>query len=338
MIFVRPLQEAERRELKQLARREVGRVRERIRMVLLSSRGYTVPQIAAIFECEEATVRTWLERFESGGVVGLRDHPRGGRPRKADAVAHAAIRHVLEQGPAGHGYLFGYWTVVTLVSHLARHWGVQLSRATVRRAMLALEFRWRRPRHELLADPAAATIMWGLCTRLLALPAEAVVLALDACDVHLLPVLRALWMRRGQQVRLPTPGTKRKRTVFGALDLSTGHWHYQVHARKRTVEFLAFLDHLLGGCPGRPLVLVLDNASIHKATGVQAGLAEHPQVQLLYLPAYSGHKQNPVEQVWWRLKDRSAANRLHGSIEALADAVHAFFASFTPDDALRLAA
>jgi len=103
MIFVRALQETERRELQQLTRREVGRVSERIRMVLLSSRGYSVPQIAAIFACEEATVRAWLERFERGGVAGLRDRPRGGRPRKADAVAQAVIRHELEQGPTRRG-------------------------------------------------------------------------------------------------------------------------------------------------------------------------------------------------------------------------------------------
>jgi transposase len=145
-------------------------------------------------------------------------------------------------------------------------------------------------------------------------------------------------MRCGQQVRIPTPGTTRKRTIFGALDLVTGHWRYQVYERKRSIEVLAFLEHLLRVCPGRPLVLVLDNASIHKAKCVQAWLAEHPQVQLLYLPAYSGHKHNPVEKIWWRLKDQIAANRLQGSLDALIEAVHEFFASFTPEDALRLAA
>ena len=227
---------------------------------------------------------------------------------------------------------------MTLVGHLARRCGLQLSRATLRRTLLSLEFRWRRPRHELPSDPAAASIMWQLCEQLLQLPTEAVVLALDECDVHLLPVLRAMWMPKGQQVRIPTPGTNRKRTVFGALNLVTGQWCYQVFERKRSIEFLACLEHLLCVCSGRPLVLVLDNASIHKAKVVQAWLAEHPQVQLLYLPAYGGHKHNPVEKIWWRLKDRVAANRLHGSIDALVEAVHEFFASFTPEDALQLGA
>ena len=80
MIFVRSLDEAERRDLKRLVRREVGRVSERIRMILLSSRGYTVPQIAVIFECDEATVRTWIERFDADGLEGLRDRPRDHPP------------------------------------------------------------------------------------------------------------------------------------------------------------------------------------------------------------------------------------------------------------------
>jgi transposase len=122
------------------------------------------------------------------------------------------------------------------------------------------------------------------------------------------------------------------------LELATGQWVYQIYARRRSGEFLAFLAHLLLTYPARPLLLVLDNASSHKAQVVAAWVAEHPQVQLLWLPAYSGHKQNPVEKVWWRLKDQIAANRLHGSIDALVDAVHEFFGSFSPEDALRLAA
>jgi transposase len=180
--------------------------------------------------------------------------------------------------------------------------------------------------------------MWALCQKVLHAPAEAVILGMDECDIHLLPVLRAMWMHKGQQVRVPTPGTNRKRSVFGALELTSGRWLYQVYERKRAVEFLAFLEQLIGAYPNRPLLLVLDNASIHTAKSVTDWIACHPLVELLFLPSYSGHSQNPVEKVWWRLKDRVAANRLHGSIEALVTAVHEFFASFTPDAALQLAA
>ena len=338
MTFVKPLGDQERRDLRRRARREVGRVSERIRMVLLSSRGYAVPDIARILECDEATVRHWLARFTEEGVEGLYDRPKPGRPRKADAAAQSLLRQHVETPPSAFGYLFTCWTVVTLCAHLATTFGLQLSQATVRRALLTLEYRWRRPRHELPKDPEAATKLLILAQRLLQAPKEAAILFGDECDVHLLPVLRAMWMRRGQQVRVPTPGTNRKRAVFGALEPRTGRWLYSIFERKRAVEFIAFLEQLVQAYPGRPILLVLDNASIHKAKVVAAWLKAHPTVELLWLPAYAGHEHNPVEKVWWRLKGQVAANRLHGSIDALVDAVHAFFASFTPEAALQLTA
>ncbi len=337
MVYVRPLAEAERQELKKLARREVGRVSERMRAVLLSARGYSVPEIARIFECDEATVREWIRRFETEGIQGLRDRPKVGRRPRATPVARETLRRtVMEARPAQ-----GSWTVVLLQVHLVVMAGVRVSRTTVRRLLRMLGFRWRRPKLALPEDPEAPQIMWALCERLLAAPAEAVVLALDECDVQLLPVLRGLWMRQAQQAAILTPGTNRKRGVFGALELegpSSGAWHYHVTARKRSVEFLAFVDQLVAAYPGRPLWLVLDNASIHTAALVRAWLTLHPAVELLFLPRYSGHRQNPVEKVWWRLKQQVAANRLHGSIEALEAAIHQFCADLTPQITLKLAA
>jgi transposase len=307
-------------------------------MVLLASRGYSLAQIAAIFECDEATVKRWVERYEQEGESGLQDRPRSGRPRKADAVARSALCQAVEQTPAQLGYRFGYWTTGTLGAHLAQRVGISLSAATVRRLLRLLAYRWGRPRLILPIDPAAAAIMWQLCDRIVRAPATAAIVCLDECDVHLLPVLRAMWMRRAQQVDVPSPGANRKRTVFGALEWSTGRWLYQITQRKRTGEFIAFLERLALAYADRPLLVVLDNASIHHAHAVERWLGEHTQVQLLFLPSYSGHRHNPVEKVWWRLKDQIAANRLHGSIDAMVVAIHDFFATFTSEDALRLAA
>jgi transposase len=328
----------QRWELKRLARREVGRVSERLHMVLLADRGFSVAQIAAIYECSAATVRQWLGRFASDGVVGLRDLPRSGRPRTADAAAREQIRQALERGPAAAGYCFGSWSVVTLCSHLAERLGLPLSRATVRRVLVGLEYRWRRPKHVLPEDPQARAKMWALFERIVGAPARAAILCEDECEVHLVPVLRAMWMRQGQQAAIPTPGTDRKVAVFGALEPQTGRWSYGLYRRKASVEFVHFLDRLLAAYPGRPILLILDNAGFHSAKLVESWLAHHPRLELLFLPTYSGHRHNPVEKVWWRLKDRVAANRLHGSLDDLVAAIRGFFEAFTPEAALRLAA
>ena len=287
MLYVRTLSEAEQKELRQGARREVGRVAERMRVVLLSARGYGVPQIATIYECDEATVRRWIERYESDGARGLRDLPRSGRPPRADAAAREQIRRAVEAGP--NETQPSYWSVLVLVLHLGEA-GLALSASTMRRCLGRLDFVWRRPRHVLPRDPDARAKMHALGERIFHAPANAVVLCLDECDLHLLPVLRGMWMKRGQQTDVPTPGKNQKRSIFGALELETGRWLYQVTMRKRTEEFIAFLEHLLESYPTQPLLLVLDNASIHHRRALQAWLDEHQEIELLHLPSYAGHR------------------------------------------------
>lgn len=87
MVSVRPLHEAERRDLRRRARTEVGRGSERIRRVLLSGRRAGAPQVAALGECSKATVRGWLARFDAEGRGGWYDRLRAGRPRPPSYVA-----------------------------------------------------------------------------------------------------------------------------------------------------------------------------------------------------------------------------------------------------------
>ena len=338
MIHVRPLSEAERAELKRMARREVGRVGERARMVLLSARGYSVPRIAEVFECSPATVRQWLARFEAEGAAGLRDRPRSGRPPQADAVARETIRREVERPPAEAGYAIGAWTVPTLRQQLAERYGLVVSLTTVRRLLVAEGYRWRRPRHCLPRDPDAARKMWALYEAVASAPPDAAVLCADECDVHLLPVLRAMWMRRGRQARVPTPGTNRTFSIFGALEPATGRWTYRMYMGKGQLEFADFVDRVLAAYPGRPVLLIVDNASIHTAARITRYLAARPRLRLLFLPTYAGHEHNPVEKIWWRLKGQVAANRLHASLDALDAAVRAFFRDLSPPRALQLTA
>jgi len=61
-------------------------------------------------------------------------------------AARAKIEQLIQTAPASLNYIFGFWTVVTLTAHLASQ-GLQLSRASLRRVLHALDYRWRRPRH-----------------------------------------------------------------------------------------------------------------------------------------------------------------------------------------------
>ena len=61
-----------------------------------------------------------------------------------------------------------------------------------------------------------------------------------------------------------TPGKNRRRTIFGAVDLASGRFLYQVTHKAISVSFTAFCEQLLAAYPAAPLVAVVcDNVIIH---------------------------------------------------------------------------
>ena len=336
-VTVGTLTAAQRQGLERLRRRAVGRVSQRAHMVLLSGRGYTVQRIAEVFDCGEDVVRLWLHRYTERGEPGLEDAPRSGRPPR-DRLAPIIIDTQLSQPPTCSGHVQTCWTVRLLTAFLAARFRLVLSAGRVRDYVHAAGWRWARPRlapatqappGQRKVDPAAP-LKLALIAK--ALARAATVVYLDECDLQLLPVVRAMWMK-GPRVRIPTPGTNAKRAFFGALDARTGALHDAVRPKKLAVHFVAFLEQLAGAYPAGDLVLVLDNVSPHDAKVVRAWLArpEHARIRLLWLPTYAAHEHNPIERGWGLLKDAVAANRLAGSIDALVAEAHRFFAraSFT---------
>lgn len=320
------LSEDERRALARVSRQAVGRVALRAQMVLLCGRGYAVPQIAQIHDCGEDVVRTWLQRYQDQGVAGLEDEPRSGRPPK-DRLAAEIVDTQAGQPPDCSGHARAYWTVATLTAFLLSRFRLALARSSVRRCLKAKGWRWARPR---LAparprDPEAPAKLAALARAQQAVAAGAGrLLYLDECDLHLLPVVRAMWMK-GPRLRIPTPGTNAKQAFFGALDAASGGWHWVDHDRKLAVHFVAFLERLAARYPTGTLYLAMDSAPTHTAKVVQRWLAAHPRVQVLWLPKYGAHEVNPVERIWGLLKTDIAANRLAGTLAALVDAAHRFF-------------
>jgi hypothetical protein len=148
------------------------------------------------------------QRFIVEGVDGLPDRFRTGRPCSTAQVAGRLV-NLLAQPKA--------WTVPRLAR--AVRWSA--SSSTLRRRLQELA-QWRRPRLVVKGDPERPQ-RWAAVRRALRrLPVHAVVLAEDECHLDLLPWVRATWILRGQRQLVMTPVRNQRRSLFGAIDLSTG--------------------------------------------------------------------------------------------------------------------
>ena len=110
---------------------------------------------------------------------------------------------------------------------------------------------WRRPKLTARGDPDHDHVVAGIMARLLDLPRRAVVLAEDETHLNLLPHVRASWTLRTARPQIPTPGTNRQVTVFGAIEVTTGAWVYRL-GRRCAADFIALLDQVLRAFPARP--------------------------------------------------------------------------------------
>ena len=111
-------------------------------------------------------------------------------------------------------------------------------------------------------------------------------------------------MPRGEQHRIEAPRAASRLNIVATL-LSSGtvvHAHYLQTSTAET--FLGFVDYL--GCQGKkPLVIVLDNASIHDAAAIRQALTllEKQCVKFKFLSPYSP-EFNRIETMWLLMERR----------------------------------
>ena len=329
------LDDIQQAALRQFARQAIGRESERAHFVLLSDQGYSPDEIGQLMGYAMNTVKLWLSRYAKQGQVGLVDEPRSGRP-----PIERHLKDILEtqasQAPTSYGYIQALWTVRLLVIHLTNRFCVHISASSVRRALHALRFSWHNPKLAPARRPDPDRIEKEAHLHAVLADPDATIVAEDECEVCLLGVVRAMWQRVKTQTRLPTPGKNAKLGVFGALNLRTGQWHYQLTAHKRSTDFTAFLVTLLSAYVVGTIYVIVDNVSIHHSQATLAWLTANPRLQLVCLPTYAGHRLNPVEKVWWQLKRTIAADRNFICLAELDATVRKCLQSFRPDTLLRL--
>ncbi len=129
-------------------------------------------------------------------------------------------------------------------------------------------------------------------------------------------------MKKGCQKRIPTPGKQQWRHLFGAYNWATDEVISLITEKRNSDAFIAFLDHLVAQHDGaRPLVIVLDNGSIHRSYATQAAFAVlEDELLPLFLPKYCS-QLNPIERFWKHLKSVACANKLFPDMDALVAAV-----------------
>ena len=303
-------------------------LRLRAHIILLLAQGQTWATICAVLFCSSRTVARWKARFEEGGTDALLGRPKGAPRRLAAHWAARVVDWARNFTPRAFGFLRSRWCCEALALLLWRLHEVDVSRETVRRWLHQADLVWRRPRPVLRReDPQRQDRLEKIRAVLRDLPEDETAVFTDEVDVNLNPKIGCMWMPRGEQAEVATPGDNEKSYLAGSLHWRTGLLITTTGPRRNAELFVGHLEELLSRLRRYKKVHVIcDNAKFHTAWLVQEFYAKHrDRLEFHPLPRWAP-ECNPVERVWWRLHEAITRNHTCQSLAELVDLAVAWLA------------
>jgi putative transposase len=309
--------------------------RFRAHILLLLDDGHTWATVATLLFCSSRTIDRWVKRFHAEGVGGVAGHKPGRPFRLAASWIAVAVEWVTTKVPRDFGFLRSRWCCEAVAILMLELHQVEVSRETVRRWLHRGNLVYRRPRPVLKPkDPERQAKLEALRQLLGELPEDETAVFQDEVDINTNPKIGSMWMVKGQQAQVETPGNNEKRYLSGSIHWRTGQVFLTEGKPKQgrdTALFLSHLDELRSRLRRyRVIHVICDSAKCHTSDEVAVYLWEHRErIKLHLLPKYSPDC-NPIERVWWNLHDRITRNHRCETMEELLDLTFAWLGSRNP--------
>jgi transposase len=272
----------------------------RARLVLLLDEGVSGREVARRLGTPRSQVAKWLGRYLTGGLEALRDAPRSGRPRRIRQGERVETLAVACRSPMQLGVERTLWSQKSLAQFLTASGRVrQISASSVQRILAEADLRPHKVRMWCTSndpdyDRKKADV---LSLYLDPPPGEAVVCIDEKTQIQALsrrvPLRRAREGLEGcQEHDYKRHGT---RCLFACFDVRTGQVLGRMGARRRQVEYLAFLDEVARTYPRGRVHVIQDNLNTHAGDPVDTWNRRHGGRFAFHFTPYYASWLNQVE-------------------------------------------
>lgn len=297
MRFVPALSESGRKQLTALFKyHDSHSVRRRSHSILLSADGFTIDEIARIYQIHRDTVGTTFDKWKRDGIAGLFDDPRSGRPSKlSDDEADEAVK-LLKEEPR---------SIKKALAATREKTGKEISEWTLKRIAKNAELRWKRMRRSVKGrrDQGEFERVQEEITALHEQEAagEVGLYYFDESGFSLTPDVPYAWQAVGETIEIPSSRSKRL-NVLGFCNKQQDFHATTVQGYVDSEIVIACFDQFCDTI-NKKTIVVVDNASMHTSSKFKGKLGEWEENGLIvkYLPTYSP-ELNLIEIVWRLIK------------------------------------
>lgn len=311
------LDDVERAELNYQHKHERdGRIRDRIKAVLLRDKGWTPQQIAEALLISDQAVRNHLEDFHTSRK--LRPESGGSQEKLTPKQSRQLEEHLQE-----HTYLYvkdivEYVRVMFCVNytvHGMRHWLRRHGFSYKKPAIVPGKADERRQR-EWIAEYEELRKN---------LPEDEAICFTDG--VHPTHNVEPAygWIKKGVRKEIPANSGRKRLNISGTIDIVEHKVVVQEDTTLNAETTINFFNKVEEAYPKKLKIhMFVDNASYYRNKDVKKYL-EKSKIVLHFLPPYSPNL-NPIERLWKWMKERIIYNTYYEDFEDFRDAVLGFFA------------
>lgn len=273
-----------------------ARSRKRAHYILLSARGYTIGQIADIYEIDRDRVSHYIDAWETIGIIGLLDESRGGRPPKFNKQEQEEIIKEFTKEPRSIKRAQGF---------VKEKHGKDVSAGTLKGWLKNLGYSYRRVKASLKSKQNKEAVTQARATiqdyKQQELAGKIRLTYFDASGFSLVPHMCYAWQKIHQTIELLAQRSKRI-NVLGFMDSNGNTTSFTIEGKVDSAVVISVFDDFANDLT-IPTVVVLDNASIHTSAAFKNKIHEWQAkgLTLYYLPPYSP-ELNKIEILWRFIK------------------------------------
>lgn len=308
----RKLNIEEKQRLKTLHKMEVnGRIRDRIKAVLLYDNGYSYSEIASILLLDDETIRRHVEGYFTQNKL---------KPENGGSVSYLSMTESTEL----KFYLqeITYLYVKDICKYVKRRFNKYYSISGMTKWLKSNGFRYKKPH----GVPAKASkeeqerFIKTYTELKEKVGDKGVIYFADSVHPQHQTKLMYGWILKGERKSIAMTAQQRRVNITGGICLENHNIIYNQADKINTISVQSFLSKLRRNHPNNQIIhIIWDNASYHKSQEVKI-YAKQLNMELHYLPAYSPNL-NPIERLWKILHEHVTYNKYYSTFSEFTDSI-----------------
>lgn len=292
-----------------------GRVRDRIKAVLLRAKGWSQVQIAQALIIRPETVHEHLQDFINHQKLKPEN---GGSQSLLDAVQASAIIQHLEE--------CSYTKASDICAYVHEAYGVQFTVSGMTKWLHHQEFVYKKPKGvPSKADPVKqAEFMAQYRDLLKTLPEEEPLEFGDGVHPTMATKISYGWIRKGKNKSIETTASRTRMNLFGSLSLQTMEVTIDSYDTLNSQVLAEHFKKLRVKYPNASKIHLILDRGPYNTSRETAVFAEKYGILIHHLPSYSPNL-NPIERLWKVMNEYVRNNRYFKSPKEFREAVMNFF-------------